>query len=717
MRGRRKYEKMNIINVENITKSYTGRKLFSKASFYVQENEKIGIIGINGTGKSTLLKIVAGDEEPDEGTVTTANHIVINYLPQNPEFDPDETALEHVMSRVVTSQLDEDMRWSIESDAKSLLMKLDITDMTQKTGELSGGQRKRLALATVVLKPCDVLILDEPTNHLDYEMVEWLEDYLRRFRGAIIMITHDRYFLDSVCNRIVEVDKGQTYSYDTNYSGFLELKAAREESERASERKRLALVSVLLSPAEILLLDEPTNHLDNSMSDWLEEQLRRRKGAMIMVTHDRYFLDSVTDRILELDKGKIYSYDANYSGYLELKMQREEMAQASEKKRLNILRNELAWVQRGARARSTKQKARLQRFEELKNVKGPVTDGKVELASAASRLGRTTVEIENVSKSYGDKVLIRDFTYLFGKDDRVGFIGPNGSGKTTLMKMILGEVAPDSGHIEIGQTVKLGYYAQEIDDTMMHPEQRVIDYIRDVAEYIITEDGQITAARMLERFLFSGEDQYGQLGKLSGGERRRLQLCKVLMGAPNVLILDEPTNDLDIATLQVLEDYLDTFPGIVIVVSHDRYFLDRVVRRIFALEDTRMVQYEGGYTDYANRKAAEGNTESTGTAAASQPKNADEETTSKNWKNGQKRKLKFTYQEQKDYESIEGEMAALEDKIATLEADFSKYASDFVKLNELTQEKEAAEQQLEEKMERWMYLEDLAVRIERGEEN
>ena len=392
-------------------------------------------------------------------------------------------------------------------------------------------------------------------------------------------------------------------------------------------------------------------------------------------------------------------------------MQREEMAQASEKKRLNILRNELAWVQRGARARSTKQKARLQRFEELKNVKGPVTDGKVELTSAASRLGRTTVEIENVSKSYGDKVLIRDFTYLFGKGDRVGFIGPNGSGKTTLMKMILGEVAPDSGHIEIGQTVKLGYYAQEIDDTMMHPEQRVIDYIRDVAEYITTEDGQITAARMLERFLFSGEDQYGQLGKLSGGERRRLQLCKVLMGAPNVLILDEPTNDLDIATLQVLEDYLDTFPGIVIVVSHDRYFLDRVVRRIFALEDTRMVQYEGGYTDYANRKAAEGNTESTGTAAASQPKNADEETTSKNWKNGQKRKLKFTYQEQKDYESIEGEMAALEDKIATLEADFSKYASDFVKLNELTKEKEAAEQQLEEKMERWMYLEDLAARI------
>ena len=609
---------MNILTVDNITKSYGVRKIFDGASFFLQEGEKAGIIGINGTGKSTLLKIIAGLEEADDGTVIKANHCLVRYLPQNPEFAPEETVLEAVLrgNRV------EENAGTIEADAKSMLTKLGVTEFDQPCGQLSGGQRKRLAL-----------------------------------------------------------------------------------------------VSVLLSPAEILLLDEPTNHLDNYMSDWLEDQLRRRKGAMIMVTHDRYFLDSVTDRILELDKGKIYSYDANYSGYLELKMQREEMAQASEKKRLNILRNELVWVQRGARARSTKQKARLQRFEELKNVKGPVTDGKVELTSAASRLGRTTVEIENVSKSYGDKVLIRDFTYLFGKDDRVGFIGPNGSGKTTLMKMILGEVTPDSGHIEIGQTVKLGYYAQEIDDTMMHPEQRVIDYIRDVAEYITTEDGQITAARMLERFLFSGEDQYGQLGKLSGGERRRLQLCKVLMGAPNVLILDEPTNDLDIATLQVLEDYLDTFPGIVIVVSHDRYFLDRVVRRIFALEDTRMVQYEGGYTDYANRKAAEGTIESTGAAATSQPKNADEENTSKNWKSGQKRKLKFTYQEQKDYESIEGEMAALEDKIATLEADFSKYASDFVKLNELTQEKEAAEQQLEEKMERWMYLEDLAARIERGEEN
>lgn len=601
---------MNILTIDNITKSYGVRKIFDGASFFLQEGEKAGIIGINGTGKSTLLKMIAGLEEADDGTVIKANHCLVRYLPQNPEFAPEETVLEAVLrgNRV------EENAGTIEADAKSMLTKLGVTEFDQPCGQLSGGQRKRLAL-----------------------------------------------------------------------------------------------VSVLLSPAEILLLDEPTNHLDNSMSDWLEEQLRRRKGAMIMVTHDRYFLDSVTDRILELDKGKIFSYDANYSGYLELKMQREEMAQASEKKRLNILRNELAWVQRGARARSTKQKARLQRFEELKNVKGPVTDGKVELTSAASRLGRTTVEIENVSKSYGDKVLIRDFTYLFGKDDRVGFIGPNGSGKTTLMKMILGEVAPDSGHIEIGQTVKLGYYAQEIDDTMMHPEQRVIDYIRDVAEYITTEDGQITAARMLERFLFSGEDQYGQLGKLSGGERRRLQLCKVLMGAPNVLILDEPTNNLDIATLTILEDYLDRYEGIVVTVSHDRYFLDRTMRRIFAFEgDGKIRQYEGGYTDYALKKQAEREAEETETSKKVEMATG---ATKKGQRTRGPQKLKFTYQEQKDYETIEADIAALEEKIENLDKEMQTASTDFVKLNQLVTEKEATEKLLEEKMDRWMYLEDLAARI------
>ena len=594
---------MNILTVDNITKSYGVRKIFDGASFFLQEGEKAGIIGINGTGKSTLLKMIAGLEEADDGTVIKANHCLVRYLPQNPEFAPEETVLEAVLrgNRV------EENAGTIEADAKSMLTKLGVTEFDQPCGQLSGGQRKRLAL-----------------------------------------------------------------------------------------------VSVLLSPAEILLLDEPTNHLDNSMSDWLEDQLRRRKGAMIMVTHDRYFLDSVTDRILELDKGKIYSYDANYSGYLELKMQREEMAQASEKKRLNILRNELAWVQRGARARSTKQKARLQRFEELKNVKGPVTDGKVELTSAASRLGRTTVEIENVSKSYGDKVLIRDFTYLFGKDDRVGFIGPNGSGKTTLMKMILGEVAPDSGHIEIGQTVKLGYYAQEIDDTMMHPEQRVIDYIRDVAEYITTEDGQITAARMLERFLFSGEDQYGQLGKLSGGERRRLQLCKVLMGAPNVLILDEPTNDLDIATLQVLEDYLDSFNGAVIAVSHDRYFLDRFAGKIFAfMGNGEIRQFIGDYSKY-EAAAAESKAMLAGGAKTGTGKERIEAVKS------QSKQIKMTYKEKLEFEQIETMIAGVEAELKMLTLEVNSAGSDFVKLGELTAQQQDAEKRLEQLVERWAYLTELA---------
>ncbi len=570
MRGRRKYEKMNIINVENITKSYTGRKLFSKASFYVQENEKIGIIGINGTGKSTLLKIVAGDEEPDEGTVTTANHIVINYLPQNPEFDPDETALEHVMGRVVTSQLDEDMRWSIESDAKSLLMKLDITDMAQKTGELSGGQRKRLALATVVLKPCDVLILDEPTNHLDYEMVEWLEDYLRRFRGAIIMITHDRYFLDSVCNRIVEVDKGQTYSYDTNYSGFLELKAAREESERASERKRQS-----------------------------------------------------------------------------------------------ILRKEIEWMQRGARARSTKQKAHIQRYEALRDQKGPQTDGKVELSSVSSRMGRTTIELHDISKAYGDIVCVKDFTYIFLKNDRIGFVGKNGCGKSTLMKIIAGFIEPDSGEVEIGQTIKIGYFGQEVD---IEPELRV------------------------------------------------------LMSAPNVLILDEPTNDLDVETLAILEDYLDGYDGIVITVSHDRYFLDRIAKRIFAFEGAgKIVQYEGGYTDYMNKrpqpatgKAVSENAASTGaqenTASdGTDSKEARKKKSMETW--GHEKKLKFTYKEQKEYETIEADIEKLENRLSEIDDEMVKNATNFGKLNELTKEKEDLEGQLMEKMERWEYLEDLAQKI------
>lgn len=614
---------MNILTVENITKAFGERKVLDQASFYLQEGEKVGVIGINGTGKSTLLKIMAGLEEPDEGKVITANHVIPRYLPQHPVFEPEDTVLTAIRKELVKADAAEWMShthtdWDVETEAKMMLTKLGFTDFDAKCGVLSGGQRKRLAL-----------------------------------------------------------------------------------------------VAALLAPADILILDEPTNHLDNEMAEWLEEMLKKRTGAVIMVTHDRYFLDSVSNRIIELDKGQIYSYEANYSGFLELKTQREEAALASERKRQSILRTELEWVKRGARARTTKQKARLERYEELKNRQAPVTDGKVEMSSVASRLGKTTVELHSISKQYGDKVLIKDFNYIFLKEDRIGFIGPNGCGKTTLMKILTGQCQPDEGTIEIGQTVKIGYYSQEIAEEEMPADKKVIDYIRDVAEYVKTEDGSISASQMLERFLFEGSEQYTFIGKLSGGEKRRLNLLKVLMGAPNVLILDEPTNDLDIATLTVLEDYLDRFPGIVITVSHDRYFLDRTVRRIFAFEGAgRLQQYEGGYTDYALRKSVERELEEENKFKVATSGDADSgKASKKSWKNGPS-KLKFTYQEQKDYEVIEGQIAELEEHIEELEQQIVKAATDFVKLNELTKEKEDAEKKLEEKMDRWMYLEDLKARID-----
>ena len=615
---------MNILSMDNITKSYGGRLLFDSTSFYLQEGEKIGIIGINGTGKSTLLKMTAGLEEPDQGTVTMANHVICSYLPQHPVFEETDTVLKAVLRKCDESDLQRNHVEEKEVQAKTMLTRLGVTDFNALCKTLSGGQRKRLAL-----------------------------------------------------------------------------------------------VAALLAPSDILILDEPTNHLDNEMAAYLEEQLKKRAGAVVMVTHDRYFLDSVSSRIIEIDKGKIYSYQANYSGYLELKAGREEAALASERKRQSILRKELEWVKRGARARTTKQKARLERFEELKNAAGPIADAKVEIGSAASRLGKTTVEISHISKHYDDKVLIDDFSYIFLKNDRIGFIGPNGCGKTTLMKMITGIAEPDSGEIVIGQTVKIGYYAQEIGEAEMPSGQRVIDYIKDVAEYVKTPEGSITASQMLERFLFEGKEQYGLLGKLSGGEKRRLNLLKVLMGAPNILILDEPTNDLDIATLTVLEDYLDSFQGIVITVSHDRYFLDRIVRRIFAFEEEgKIAQYEGGYTDWQMRMLQKVPDESPsfasakGKALAAAGTSADLASMKKNsWKQPDTR-LKFSFKEQKDYEVIEEEIAGLEEKIEHLEKQMNEAATDFVKLNELTKEKELAQRQLEEKMDRWMYLEELKARID-----
>lgn len=600
---------MNILSLDHVTKSFQNRKLLKDASFFLQEQEKVGVIGVNGTGKSTLLKLIAGMEEPDSGSIIKANHVVVRYLSQSPVFADDMTVLEAVVAGNTTKENE----WTIEADAKSMLTKLGVTDFVQPCGQLSGGQKKRLAL-----------------------------------------------------------------------------------------------VSVLLAPADILVLDEPTNHLDASMSDWLEEQLKAYRGSIVMVTHDRYFLDSVAGRIIEIDKGNIYSYETNYEGYIQAKAEREDIEQASERKRQSILRVELEWVKRGARARSTKQKARLERYETLKNTAAPVRDGQVELGSVSSRLGRSTIELKHISKAYGDTALIKDFSYTFLKNDRIGFLGANGAGKSTLLKIIMGQIAPDEGSIDIGSTVKIGYYAQEIDAAEMQPQKRVIDYIKDVAEFVQTEEGVVSASRMLENFLFDGELQYSRLEKLSGGERRRLYLCKILMGAPNVLILDEPTNDLDITTLQILEDYLDHFQGIVIVVSHDRYFMDRVVRRIFSFEEGGVLrQHEGGYTDYAARMEFEKSEAEAISVGAEKP--AAEP--AKKWNADRAKKLKFTYQEEREYKTIEGDIEKLEEKLERLDKDILKYATDFVKLRELTEEKDKTSLLLEAKMDRWVYLEDLAKRI------
>lgn len=616
---------MNLITIEHVSKSYTERMLFDDVSLGINEGDRIGIIGINGTGKSTFLKLLAGVEEPDAGTIIKGKEVRISYLSQNPVFTDEKTLLENIVEGLVHPEEYRD----IPGEATAMLRKLGIWDTEAVPSTLSGGQRKRAALVRALLMPADVLLLDEPTNHLDAAMTEWLEEYLKKNGKALVMITHDRYFLDAVTNRIVELDKGKLYSYKENYTGFLLLKAEREAMQLATERKAQSLYRI-----------------------------------------------------------------------------------------------DLAWMMRGARARSTKQKAHIERFEALKNREKIVVDGEVEINALSSRLGKKTIEVSNISKAYGEKVLVKDFSYIFLSTDRIGIIGPNGCGKSTLLKLITGKLTPDSGSVEFGTTVKVGYFMQE--NEPLNPDIRVIDSVREVAEYIETSEGKISASQMCEKFLFTDAMQYTLIGKLSGGEKRRLALLHVLMEAPNVLILDEPTNDLDIRTLSILEDYLTRYNGIVIAVSHDRYFLDKVANRIFSFEGKGVIRrYEGNYSDYRavcereGREATPGLAGVMGVSGAVVTKGitgnggedgekADSRAT---WKN-REQKVKFSYKEQREYETIDADIAALEDKISALEEEMGTAATNYGKLQELTAAKEAAEAELEEKMDRWVYLNELAEQIQ-----
>ena len=609
---------MNLLTMEHITKAYTDRVLLNDVAFSINENEKIGVIGINGMGKSTLLKVTAGIEPYDEGKISMGKQVKICYLPQTPEFEEGTT----VLRAAIADNVNELNQWTIEADARSMLNQLGFYDYNEKVEHMSGGQKKRIALVNALLTPADILILDEPTNHLDNAMSEWLEEYLIGFRGAILMVTHDRYFLDRVATRIVEVDQGKLYSYPGNYSEFVKLKA-----------------------------------------------------------------------------------------------ERQDMALATERKRKSLLCTELEWLGRGARARSTKQKAHIDRIKAMQEIKDIQEEKRVVLDSVASRMGNKTIELENISKSYGNRKLISDYSYIFLKNDRIGIIGPNGCGKTTLLKIINGIVRPDSGTIEIGQTIRIGYFSQE--NEYMDASMKVIDYVKEVGEYVTTSDGKITASQMLERFLFDGAMQWSKIEKLSGGEKRRLYLMRVLMSAPNVLILDEPTNDLDIQTLTILEDYLDHFDGIIITVSHDRYFLDRIVNRTFSFEgDGKIRQFEGGYSDYLIRKELEGlDTEMSlkGHAAATEGQLKKGESSSKDTWKQRKPKFKFTYKEQREFETIDDDIAKLEEKLETLDAQIAANATNSVKLRELMDKKEEAGNELDEKMERWVYLNDLNEKIQNAD--
>lgn len=636
---------MNLLSAEKISKSYSEKALFSQITLGINEGEKIGVIGINGTGKSTLLKVMAGVETPDEGRITMTNGLRIAYLPQLPEFGKDMTVLEHVLNELPQAAGD-----SGEYEVKTMLTKLGVTEFNAKLSTLSGGQRKRAALAAV--------------------------------------LTH---------------------------------------------------------PSDLLILDEPTNHLDNSAVDWLEKYLNSRRGALLMVTHDRYFLDRVTNRIIELDFGRLFSYQANYSRFVEMKAEREELEQASERKRQNLYRRELAWIRRGAQARSTKQQARIDRFDKLNEERPPETYENIEIQAGSARMGRKTIELEHIAKSYDGRNIIHDFSYVLSRDDRAGIIGPNGVGKSTLLRIIAGKLQPDSGNAIFGETIRIGLFSQESED--MDTGKRVIEYIRDEAEFLTTPEGVVSASQMLERFLFPPAVQWTPISKLSGGERRRLYLLRVLMGAPNVLLLDEPTNDLDIQTLTILENYIDDFPGAVIAVSHDRYFLDRVAEKIFLLPgDGSVARYEGNYSYYAetvkdgshgtdvgsreagSRDKGEASGYSAGrkkgTASAgkvtSGAKKAGEAgaegssgavKTSGSPEPSKNRPLRFTYKEQKEFEQIDDLIAGLENEISKTDKLINEASSDFTKLQELLSVKEQLEKQLEEAMERWVYLNELNDRI------
>lgn len=614
---------MNLLTMEHITKSYTDRVLLDDVGFSINENEKIGVIGINGMGKSTLLKVAAGIEPCDSGKISMGGQVKICYLPQTPVFQEGTT----ILKAAVEGNVDELNRWTIEADAKAMLNRLGFTDYEERIGHMSGGQKKRVALVNALLTPADILVLDEPTNHLDNAMSEWLEEYLISFRGAILMVTHDRYFLDRVATRIVEVDQG-----------------------------------------------------------------------------------------------KIYNYPGNYSQFVRLKEERQSMALATERKRKSILKTELEWLSRGARARSTKQKAHIDRIKAMQEIRDIQEEKRVAMDSVASRMGNKTIELAGISKSYDDRKLIEDYSYIFLKNDRIGIIGPNGCGKSTLLRIINGIVKPDAGSLDIGQTIRMGYFSQE--NEYMDDSMRVIDYVKEVGEYITTSDGKITASQMLENFLFDGALQWSKIEKLSGGEKRRLYLLRILMGAPNVLILDEPTNDLDIQTLTILEDYLDRFDGIIIVVSHDRYFLDRTVNRIFSFEGDGVIrQFEGGYSDYLIRKELEALPEEMDASGARKESRDDrtpnvEESPAENskdtWKKRDK-KLRFSFKEQREFEAIDDEIAALEAKIEELDSQIAANATNSARLNELLKDKEEMEQKLEEKMERWVYLNDLNEQIQKSQ--